>query len=97
MRAFGRPLPARRLWHEWPLALVLVCSLVSFGILVTRDFRWGAVSFGASLLLAMVLRLVLGDSRAGLLTVRSRVLDVLTLGALGVTTLVLAAVVPPPT
>ena len=85
-----------RRWAEWPLAAVLLG--VGLGLLVVANnrFRLGTVIVAASVVLAMVLRAVLSQQRAGLLVVRSRLVDVLTLGVFGVGLTVLALIVPPP-
>ena len=80
---------------EWPLFAVLgVCCA---GLLLVPDhFRRGTVLFAGGLVLAAGLRLLLPPAAAGLLAVRSRTLDVITLGALGFGVLLAALVVPRP-
>ena len=91
-------LPPRSGWRrEWPIVLVLAASLASLVVVATGHFRPGTVAFAAALLLALLLRISLGDRRSGLLAVRSRLLDGLTLAALAALTLALALVIPPPT
>lgn len=90
------PAPASRQWLEWPIALILTCVAISIGVVMANHFRRGSVLLAASVLLAMGLRLVLPARQAGLLAVRSRLLDVIALGGLGGGLLVLALVVPPP-
>lgn len=60
-------------------------------------FRVGAGLVAGAVCLAAVLRAVLPDRRAGMLVLRSRRVDVLLYGALGVAAVVLAILVPPPT
>lgn len=81
---------------QWPLLLVLAVVGTSLAIVADNHFRRGTVLFALGVCLGAVLRGVLPESRAGLLRVRSKILDVLTLGALGLITLVLALVVPRP-
>jgi hypothetical protein len=90
--------PARieRRWREWPIALVLSCVAISLIVVAANHFRRGSVLLAASVLLATGLRLVLPARQAGLLAVRSRLVDVIALGGLGGGLMVLALVVPPP-
>ncbi|MGH8823670.1 MAG: DUF3017 domain-containing protein [Jiangellaceae bacterium] len=87
----------KRIWREWPLILVL--AVVGSGLWVVADdhFKRGTVLFALGVCLAAVLRAALPNGSAGLLRVRSRFVDVLTLAALGGATLVAALIVPPPT
>lgn len=90
------PTRRRRWWSQWPLALVLV-GVVSALIIVALDrFRLGSLVLAASVLLAFALRLLLPADRIGLLAVRSRTVDLVVLGLLGVTLTVFALWVPPP-
>lgn len=86
-----------RLLAEWPLAAVLGVCAAGILVVLSEHFRRGTVLFGGGLILAAGLRLLLPTPVAGLLAVRHRVLDVLTLGALGLGILLAALVVPPPT
>lgn len=81
---------------QWPLMLVLGGLLVSLAVVASDHFRRGAVLFAAFVVLAFFLRLILSDDDAGWLAVRSRAVDLLWLGALGVSLSVFALVVPPP-
>jgi len=90
------PAPASRRWREWPITLVLACVVLSLLVVAANHFRRGSVLLAASVLLATGLRLVLPARQAGLLAVRSRLLDVIALGGLGGGLMVLALVVPPP-
>ena len=95
----GLPRPPRP-WYaqvagQWPLFRTLLG--VAAGLAVTGAGYWkrGTGLVGASFLLATLLRLFLPDRLVGLLGVRSRVVDTLTLAVLAVGTLVLALIVPP--
>ncbi|WP_020576923.1 DUF3017 domain-containing protein [Actinopolymorpha alba] len=92
----SRPLPPIRPWprRQWPLLVVLVGVFVSLVVVVLVDFRPGTVLLAGSVLLAAAFRLVLTTRRAGLLVVRSRMVDVMTLTIMGVATLLLALAVP---
>jgi len=85
--------PAAR---EWPAALVLVGALGSLVVVATGSFRLGSVLLAATIVLALFLRLFLREDEAGLLAVRSKVVDVVTLLVLGVGLALLAFLVPPP-
>ena len=66
-------------------------------VLIALDyFRRGSIVLSASVLLAAFLRLLLPDEDAGMLVVRSRKVDVITLGVLGVGLTVFTFWVPPP-
>jgi len=90
------PEPQRRRLAQWPVSLVLLGVLAGLTTVAFGHFKRGAVVVGVSVLIGAVLRLALRERDAGLLAVRSRTLDVLTLGALGLALTVLAVVVPPP-
>jgi hypothetical protein len=92
----GRPLPPIRPWprRQWPLLVVLTGIAISLVVVIVVDFRPGTVLFAASVLLAAAFRLVLTTRRAGLLVLRSRTIDVVTLTFMGVAALLLALAVP---
>ncbi|GAA2754947.1 DUF3017 domain-containing protein [Actinopolymorpha rutila] len=95
-RPRGRPLPPIRPWprRQWPLLVVLAGVVASLVVVVVVDFRPGTALFACSVLLAAVFRLVLTTRRAGLLVLRSRMTDVVTLAIMGGAALVLALAVP---
>jgi hypothetical protein len=81
---------------QWPSMLV-VTGLVSSLLVVADDhFRRGSVLFAAFVVLAFFLRLILSDRDAGWLVVRSRAIDLVCLGVLGLSLSVFALVVPSP-
>lgn len=84
------------LWQEWPIILVLAVLGTALLIVADNHFKRGTVLFALGVCLAAFLRTVLPNASSGLLRVRSRVVDVLTLAALGGSTLVAALIVPPP-
>jgi hypothetical protein len=96
-RRAARSVRRRRWWHEWPLLLVLGTGGAGLAIVASDHFKRGTGLFGLALVLATVLRAALPDERAGLLQVRSKTVDLLTLGTLAVATLTLVVLVPPPT
>lgn len=92
----GRPLPPIRPWprRQWPLLVVLAGVFVSLVVVIVVDFRPGTMLFAVSVLLAAAFRLVLTTRRAGLLVLRSRTIDVVTLTVMGVAALLLALAIP---
>jgi Protein of unknown function (DUF3017) len=61
---------------QWPIMAVVVIFLVAFGLVVTDFWRRGSLLIGVGVAVAAALRLVLSDSRAGLLVVRGKATDV---------------------
>jgi hypothetical protein len=57
-----------------------------------HHFRWGSLAIASGTLVAAFLRLVLPARRIGLLAVRGRIIDVVTMGSIGVALMVLALV-----
>ncbi len=74
--------------------LVVGMMLVGIGIVVAGPWRTGVGWMGAGLLLAALARAVLSERGAGMLRVRRRWSDVLTLAVVGVALIVLAVIVP---
>jgi hypothetical protein len=81
---------------EWPLASVLLVCTAGVVVVLSEHFRRGTVLFAGGLVLAAGLRALLPSESAGLLVVRGRLIDVITLTALGLGVLLAALVVPPP-
>ncbi len=79
---------------EWPTVLVFCSLAISLLIVLLDSFRGGALAFGASIGLAFFFRLVLTDREAGMLKVRSRGADLLTLGLFALSITLLAFSVP---
>jgi hypothetical protein len=80
--------------REWPLTLCCLVGLAGLVVLTFKDWREGVLIFSAGVLLAGVLRAVLGDDAAGLLRVRGRMFDVMLLLGVGAAVLVLGLIVP---
>ena len=78
------------------MALVVVGVLGSLVVVALGHFRRGSVLLAAVVVLAMFLRILLGEQEAGLLAVRSKIVDVVCLAVLGIGLGVLAFAVPPP-
>ena len=78
---------------------MLVCAgvLVGLAVVVLLDrFRRGTLVMAASVLLGAWLRALLPPEQVGLLRVRGRAFDVLTMLVVGLGLSVVALVVPPP-
>ncbi len=84
-------MPSRlRLPAETPAAVVLAIAAIGLLRVATANWREGAVLLGGSLLVGAVLRAVLPLERAGMLAIRSRVIDVLSYTGLGLAVVLLA-------
>lgn len=97
-RSAGRPRPRRPGAGFRELPFVLTGGGVGLGLVIValHHFKRGSVLVGAALVFGAALRLLLPEERAGLLAVRGRAFDVVTMATLGVLIAVAAAVVPPP-
>lgn len=78
--------------RELPLAVVLTCAGAGLVVVALHHFRWGNLLVGGSLALAALLRLVLPTRQAGLLAVRSRFTDAVTMSLLGGSLMLLTVV-----
>lgn len=75
--------------------VVVATSVVGLGIVTLGPWRRGVALIGLALLLGALLRTLLRERDAGMLRVRrSRWVDVLMLGGVGITLIVLASVIP---
>ncbi|HYN56283.1 MAG TPA: DUF3017 domain-containing protein [Motilibacterales bacterium] len=81
---------------QWPLTVVLVGLVGSLIVVADDHFRRGSVLFAGFVVGAFFLRLLLPDRDAGWLAVRSRGVDLVCLGFLGIGLSVFALIVPPP-
>jgi hypothetical protein len=81
---------------EWPLLAVWTVCGAGLIVVLSHHFRRGTVLFAGGLFLAAGLRAVLPPAAVGLLAVRGRIVDVLTLSALALGVLFTALIVPPP-
>jgi hypothetical protein len=77
------PAPHRSPLRELPMAIVLTTAAVGIIVVALHHFRWGNLIVGGSLVLAAFLRLVLPTRQAGLLAIRSRFTDALTMSLFG--------------
>ncbi len=91
------PRSARLLAREWPFLVVCLGVCLGLGVVVGLDrFRRGTLVIAASVILGAWLRALLPAGRSGLLRVRGRAFDVGTMLVLGVSLVVVALAVPPP-
>lgn len=84
------------LLRQWPITIVLIGVGVAMVFIALDSFRRGSIVLSASVLLAAFLRLLLPDDDAGMLAVRSKRVDVITLGLLGIAITVFTFWVPAP-
>ena len=88
----------RKNWlRQWPIAVVLFGVLIALVTIATDHFRRGAVILSAAVILAFFLRLFLPVKDAGWLAVRSRKVDLIVLGVLGLALAIFSFWVPAPT
>lgn len=83
------------MWLQWPLLVSLVIFTIGGAVAGTGHWRRGSLLMGAGVVLAGLLRLVLSESRAGLLVVRRKWFDVSVLLIAGLGMVVLSVLVPP--
>jgi hypothetical protein len=74
--------------------VVLAGTAVGMGIIVWGDWRTGVRWIGAALVFGALVRLVLPGRDAGMLAVRSKLLDALMLSGVGAALFFLAATIP---
>jgi len=63
---------------QWPILTVGLFLLAAFGLVVAGYWRRGALVLAIGVGVAAAMRLALTEDRAGLLVVRSRVIDIAT-------------------
>ncbi len=93
---YGGPSLTRLVRRHGAYLLVLAIAAAGLVVVASDHFKRGTMLFAGAICVAAVLRAVLPNRAAGWLRVRGRVVDVLMLAALGLTTLIAAIVVPPP-
>lgn len=89
-----QPTPVQ--YPQWPLTLVLSGIALGLAVVLLGSFRVGALCMAGALTLSFILRLVLSDREAGMLKVRSRIVDLCVLGGFSIALLVLGFWVPVP-
>jgi hypothetical protein len=90
VNATGRPDVRAWLTVHGALLLVLLIAVAGLARVLGEHWRQGSVLLGGALLVAAVLRATLPPSRAGLLAIRGRMIDVLCYGGFGVLIVALA-------
>jgi hypothetical protein len=83
---------ARELAAEWPFSVVFGTATAAVIVIAFGVLQHGLALLGAALLLGSILRFILSPARAGLLAVRRRGTDVVTMALLGAIMLVLSVV-----
>ena len=90
-RQFARRLVA----EQWPILLVGGFFLVAFALVIGGYWRRGALVLGIGVGVAAAMRLALTDERAGLLVVRTRMIDFLTTASCSAVILYIAWTINP--
>ncbi len=94
------PIAARRRRRfnlsQWPITVVLIGVSLSLLVVAFVSFRRGSIMLSAFVTLAAFLRLLLPDAEAGWLVVRTKKIDVITLGVLAIGLTVMSFWVPNP-
>ncbi|CAM4198939.1 DUF3017 domain-containing protein [Kibdelosporangium persicum] len=80
-----------KLRDQWPFGVVLLIVVIGIVLIGMYYWRRGTSLIGGALLVAAALRLLLPDSRAGLLAVRKRRVDILLYGGFGLMILYISA------
>ena len=78
--------------REWPFATVIAVALAAVGLIALGNLQHGVLILGCALLIGSGLRFALPTPRAGLLAIRGRGVDVVTMGLLGLVMLILSVV-----
>lgn len=85
----------RRIRAQWPTLLVGLTFAAGFALAAANFWRRGALLIGIGVVLAAVLRLTLANDRAGLLAVRSKGIDFMTLATVGTAMVYVASTIDP--
>lgn len=80
---------------QWPIIVVGLIFVAAFGLVVAEYWRRGGLLIGIGAGVAAALRLVLSESRAGLLVVRGRMLDVSTMALVSAAVIYIAWTIDP--
>ncbi|QUR69602.1 DUF3017 domain-containing protein [Mycobacterium spongiae] len=80
---------------QWPVMLVGLIFAAAFALAGANFWRRGSLLIGIGVGVAATLRLVLSDDRAGLLAVRSRGIDVMTMTSVGAAMVYIAWTIDP--
>ena len=85
---------AHRAADQWPLGLVLIVVAGGLVVVAVGAFRAGSVIVAAALVFAAFLRAFLPEQVAGMLAIRRRTTDVVTMATFGLALAVVAFLVP---
>lgn len=80
---------------QWPILVVAVFFVAAFALVVAGYWRRGALVMAIGVGVAAVMRLALSEDRAGLLVVRSRVVDFATTASVSAAMLYIAWTIDP--
>ncbi len=80
---------------QWPILLVGVFFLAAFVLVVAGYWRRGALVIGIGVAVAAALRLALTDDRAGLLVVRGKGIDFVTMATVSASVIFIASTIDP--
>jgi Protein of unknown function (DUF3017) len=94
-RPDGRGFVRTVLQAQWPILLVGLIFATAFVLAGANFWRRGALLIGVGVGVAAVLRLVLPEERAGLLAVRSKGIDFVTIATVGAAMVYIASTIDP--
>ncbi|MFC7672942.1 DUF3017 domain-containing protein [Mycolicibacterium sp. GCM10028919] len=80
---------------QWPILVVGLFFVAAFGLVVAGYWRRGALVMAIGVGVAAVMRLALSEDRAGLLVVRSRMIDFATTASVSAAMLYIAWTIDP--
>jgi len=80
---------------QWPILLVGLIFVVAFALVEAGFWRRGSLLIGVGVATAAALRLMLSDDRVGLLAVRTRGIDFVTMATVGAAMLYIAWTIDP--
>lgn len=80
---------------QWPILMPFLIFFAAFGLVVAGYWRRGALVLAIGVGVAAALRLTLPDDRAGLLVVRTRMIDFITTASVSAAMLYVAWTIDP--
>jgi hypothetical protein len=80
---------------QWPMVAVVLIFAMAFSLVAANFWRRGALLIGIGVGVAAVLRLALTEDRAGLLVVRSKVIDFATMASVAAAMVYIAWTIDP--
>ncbi|CAN5531108.1 DUF3017 domain-containing protein [soil metagenome] len=80
---------------QWPIVVVGLIFLTAFVLVAASFWRRGALLIGIGVGVAAALRLLLSEDQAGLLVVRSKGIDFVTMAAVGTAVIYTAWTIDP--